>query len=512
MQEIVNTLVGYIWGNGLVALSLGAGLYFTIVTRGVQFRYLIQMIKLLREGKSSKEGISSFQAFCLALSSRVGVGNIAGVATAIAAGGPGAIFWMAVMGLLGGASAFAESTLSQIYKQKIDGQYRGGAPYYIERGLKWKPFAILMAAVICISYGLLVPGIQSNTIADAFNTAFEIPPIATGLVITAMMAYLIFGGVKRIANYADKIVPIMALLYIILMFVILGSNISKVPAMFELIISSAFGTDAIFGGIVGLAVSWGVRRAVFSSMAGAGEATFSSAAAEVSHPVKQGLIQGFSIYIDTVIVCVATGLMILVTGMYNVIPPGGAPLVEYVPGVAAGSAWSQLAVSSVFPTMGSGFVAIAIFLFAFTTLMAYYYIAETTIVFLDRKIKYPILTLILKVVFLLTMFFGSIESVDLMWGFGDIGFGSMSYLNLIAIILLSKPLLRTFKDYERQKKAGKNPVFDPRVAGVKNADLWIEISEKYEKGTQYTEHSISDRLKDRERKSPQKNKSKPSNS
>lgn len=480
MEAIVDTLVGYIWGSALVILSLGVGLYFTVVTKGVQFRYLREMVCLLFESKSSKEGISSFQAFCLALSSRVGVGNIAGVATAIAAGGPGAIFWMAVMGVLGGASAFAESTLSQIYKQNLGGQYRGGAPYYIERGLKWKPFAILMAAVICLSYGLLVPGIQSNTIADAFKNAFEIPPYITGIVITVAMAYLIFGGVKRLAKYADKIVPVMAFLYIILMFVILGANASKVPEMFSLIISSAFGFNAMFGGIVGLAVSWGVRRAVFSSMAGAGEATFSSAAAEVSHPVKQGLIQGFSIYIDTVVVCVATGLMILITGMYNVTPPGGAPIVEHIPGIAAGSAWSQMAVSSVFPTAGAGFVAIAIFLFAFTTLMAYYYIAETTIVYLDNKIKYPVLTLILKIVFLATMFFGSVQSVGLMWGFGDIGFGSMSYLNLIAIVLLSKPLLRTFKDYERQRKEGKDPIFDPRKAGVDNADIWIGISERYE--------------------------------
>lgn len=480
MEAVVNTLVGYIWGSALVILSLGVGLYFTIVTKGVQFRYLKEMVCLLFENKRSKEGISSFQAFCLALSSRVGVGNIAGVATAIAAGGPGAIFWMVVMGVLGGASAFAESTLSQIYKQNLGGQYRGGAPYYIERGLKWKPFAVLMATVICISYGVLVPGIQSNTIADSFKTAFEVPTYVTGIVITIAMAYLIFGGVKRLAKYADKIVPIMACLYIILMFIILGANYEKVPAMFSLILSSALGFNAVFGGIIGLAVSWGVRRAVFSSMAGAGEATFSSAAAEVSHPVKQGLIQGFSIYIDTVIVCVATGLMILITGMYNVMPSGGEVLVEHIPGVAAGSAWSQLAVSSFFPTAGPGFVAIAIFLFAFTTLMAYYYIAETTIVYLDNKLKYPILTLILKVIFLLTMFSGSVQSVGLMWGLGDIGFGSMSYLNLIAIVLLSKPLLRTFKDYERQKKEGKDPVFDPRKAGVDNADIWIEISQKYE--------------------------------
>ncbi|MBP6345467.1 alanine/glycine:cation symporter family protein [Neisseriaceae bacterium CLB008] len=482
MEAIVNTIVGYIWGNALVGLALGVGLYFTIATRGVQFRYLLEMVRLLRENKSSKEGISSFQAFCLALSGRVGVGNIAGVATAIAAGGPGAIFWMVVMGLLGGASAFIESTLAQVYKQRADGQYRGGSPYYIEKGLKLKPFAIVVAAVICLSYGVLVPGIQANTIADSFKTAFDIPPMVTGIIVTVLMAYLIFGGVKRIASVADKVVPIMALAYILLMFIILGSHYEQVPAMFSLIFRSALGMDAVFGGIVGTAVSWGVRRAVFSNVAGAGEATFSSAAAEVSHPAKQGLIQAFSIYIDTVVVCTASGLMMLVTNMYNVFPDGSSvALVEYVPGVAAGTAWTQMAVSTVFTGAGSAFVSIAVFLFAFTTLMAYYYIAETTIVYLDRKLSYPVLKLLLKFVFLIVLFFGSVQSVSLMWSLGDIGFGSMSYLNFIAIVLLSKPAFRTLRDYERQKKMGIDPIFDPRVAGVENAELWEELSDEYKK-------------------------------
>lgn len=480
MEAIVNTIVGYIWGNTLVFLSLGVGLYFTLATRGVQFRYIVKMVCLLKENKASKDGISSFQAFCLALSGRVGVGNIAGVATAIAAGGPGAIFWMVVMGLLGGASAFIESTLAQIYKQRSDDQYRGGSPYYIEKGLKLKPFAIFVAAVICLSYGVLVPGIQANTIADSFQTAFNIPPMATGALVTVLMAWLIFGGVKRIASAADKIVPIMALAYIVMMVIILSSHWDSVPGMFSLIFRSAMGMDAVFGGIVGTAVSWGVRRAVFSNVAGAGEATFSSAAAEVSHPVKQGLIQAFSIYIDTVVVCTASGLMILVTNMYNVFPDGSAiALVEHVPGVAAGTAWTQMAVSTVFTSAGAGFVSIAVFLFAFTTLMAYYYIAETTIVYLDRKLKYPVLKLILKCVFLVIVFMGSVQSVSIMWGLGDIGFGSMSYLNLIAIVFLSKPALRALRDFERQTKLGVDPVFDPKAAGVENAELWEEISREY---------------------------------
>ncbi|PJX20410.1 sodium:alanine symporter [Advenella sp. S44] len=482
MEQLVNTIVGYIWGNTLVYLALGVGLYFTVITRAVQFRYFFEMIRLLRERKESSDGISSFQAFCMALSGRVGVGNIAGVATAIAAGGPGAVFWMIVMALLGGASAFIESTLAQVYKTRADDQYRGGSPYYIEKGLGLKSFAVLAATVICLSYGVLVPGIQANTIAESFTTAFGLPAYLTGIFITVLLGLIIFGGVKRIARVADKVVPIMAIAYVILMALILGANIEKIPALLALIISSAFGTHALFGGIVGTAIAWGVRRAVFSNVAGAGEATFSSAAAEVSHPAKQGLVQGFSVYIDTVIVCTATALMILITGMYNVIPPDAAsPLVEHVPGLEAGTAYTQAAVSTVFANYGSGFVAIAIFLFAFTTLMAYYYIAETTMVYLDSKLRYPILKLLLKIVFLVVVYLGSVESVSLMWGLGDIGFGSMCYLNFVAIVLLSKPAIKVLKDYDRQKKAGVDPVFDPRIAGVDNADFWIEYSENANK-------------------------------
>ena len=482
MEQLVNTLVGYIWGDTLVYLALGVGLYFTIITRAVQFRYFFEMMRLLRERKESADGISSFQAFCMALSGRVGVGNIAGVATAIAAGGPGAVFWMIVMALLGGASAFIESTLAQVYKERADDQYRGGSPYYIEKGLGLKAFAVVAATVICLSYGVLVPGIQANTIAESFSTAFGLPSYITGAIVTALLGLIIFGGIKRIARVADKVVPVMAIAYVILMAIILGSNAEKIPALLQLIVTSAFGADAVFGGIVGTAIAWGVRRAVFSNVAGAGEATFSSAAAEVSHPTKQGLVQGFSVYIDTVIVCTATALMILITESYNVLPPGAAsPLVEHVPGLVAGTAYTQAAVSTVFADYGSGFVAIAIFLFAFTTLMAYYYIAETTMVYLDSKLRYPILKVVLKIVFLVVVYLGSVQSVSLMWGLGDIGFGSMCYLNFVAIVLLSKPAIKVLKDYDRQKKAGLDPVFDPRVAGVDNADFWIEYSEKANK-------------------------------
>lgn len=479
MENFINTLVGYIWSDALVYLALGVGIYFTIMTRGVQFRYFKEMINLLFDKEDSKEGISSFQAFCMSLSGRIGVGNIAGVATAIAAGGPGAVFWMIIMGLLGGASAFVESTLAQVYKHSVDDQYRGGSPFYIERGLKLKPFAILVAAVTCLSYGVLVPGVQANTIADSFQTAFNIPPSITGLLIVVLLGVIIFGGVKRIASFAGKVVPIMAIGYIGLMLIVLLFNLANIPSMFMLIIKSAFGIDAVFGSIVGTAISWGVRRAVFSNVAGAGEATFSSAAAEVSHPAKQGLVQGFSVYIDTVLVCTATALMILSTGMYNVITPEGVTLVENMPGVAAGTAFTQAAVSTVFASYGSAFVALAIFLFAFTCLIAYYYIAETTLVYLDNKLRYPILKPLLKIVFLIVCFSGSVQSIGMMWALGDIGFGSMCYLNFIAIVLLSKVAFKVLKDYDEQMKKGLNPVFDPRKVGIENADFWIKYSDEY---------------------------------
>lgn len=426
------------------------------------------------ESQKSESGISSFQAFSLALAGRIGIGNIAGVATAIAFGGPGAVFWMWVMALLGGASAFIESTLSQVYKTKIGNQYRGGTPYFIEKGLGWKKFAILMAIVVTISYGFFVPGIQSNTIAASFENSMGLPPALTGIIIVALLGLIIFGGVKRIASVAEKVVPFMALGYVILMFIVLIVHYDQVPAMFKLIFSSAFGFNEAFGGIIGAAVAWGVRRAIFSSVPGVGEATYSSAAAEVSHPAKQGLVQAFSIYIDTIVVCTATAFMILVTGMYSVTPEGQDPIVNTMEGVEPGPIYTQSAIDTVFPGFGALFLAVAIFFFAFTTLMAYYYIAETTIVFLNRKQKYPWLLTTFKVVFLAMVFFGTVRSASLMWALGDIGFGSMAWLNMFAILLLTKPALKVLKDFDNQMKAGENPVFEPVKAGIKNAEFWEE--------------------------------------
>ncbi|KOO48064.1 alanine/glycine:cation symporter family protein [Viridibacillus arvi] len=474
METIVTWLVDQVWSTGLVVFALGAGLFFTLMTKFVQFRYFKEMIMLLFEGKNSDHGISSFQAFCLALSGRVGIGNIAGVATAIAFGGPGAVFWMWVMALLGGASAFIESTLAQVYKSKIGTQYRGGTPYFIEKGLKIKWFAILVAIVVTISYGILLPGVQSNSIASGFENVFGINKSISGIIIVALLAVIIFGGVKRIATVADKAVPFMAIGYVAVTLIVLFANFSEIPAMFSLIISSAFGAHEAFGGIVGAAISWGVRRAVFSNVAGVGEATYSSAAAEVSHPAKQGLVQAFSVYIDTIVVCTATAFMILISGMYSVTPEGKAPIVDNMKGIDAGPIYTQSAVEAVLPGFGGIFISIAIFFFAFTTLMAYYYIAETTLVYLDKHTKFRWLNFVLKIGLLGMVYIGSVESVSFIWALGDLGIGSMAWLNLAAILLLSKPALKVLKDYDSQKKAGLDPIFDPRKVGIENADFWID--------------------------------------
>ncbi|MFB3163857.1 alanine/glycine:cation symporter family protein [Neobacillus sp. 179-J 1A1 HS] len=493
MEELVNKASGMVWSLGLVVFALGAGLFFSIITRFVQIRYFKEMIKLLFDKGEPESGVSSFQAFCMALAGRVGIGNIAGVATAIAFGGPGAVFWMWIMALLGGASAFVESTLAQVYKVKDGNQYRGGTPYFIEKGLNMKWFGVLVAIVVTLCYGILVPGIQANTIAVGFENTIGLNKSITGIILVALLGIIIFGGVKRIASVADKVVPFMALGYVIVTFVLLIAHASEIPAMFGLIISSAFGANEMFGGMVGAAIAWGVKRAVFSNVAGVGEGTYSSAAAAVSHPAKQGLVQAFSVYIDTLVVCTATALMILITGMYNVTPEGQSSIVDNIPGVEAGPMYTQAAVESVIPGFGGLFVAIAIFFFAFTTLMAYYYISETTLFYLGRNRNLKGFKLGLMILFLGMIYIGSVENASLLWGLGDFGFGSMAWLNLVAILMLTKTALKVFKDYEQQRKAGIEPVFDPIKLGIKGADFWEEkVKEGNSKGKKKTEGKQSE--------------------
>ncbi len=462
----------------MIYFCLGVGLLFSILTRFLQIRLVKDMVVQMFKGKSSDAGVSSFQALSLTLSGRVGTGNIAGVATAIAFGGPGAVFWMWVMALLGAATSFIECTLAQIYKVKQDGEYRGGPAYYIEKGIGWKWYGILFAIAALVAMSILMPGVQANSIAVGLENAFDLNPTVTGVGLVVLLAFIIFGGVKRIANVAQYVVPFMALGYIVLALIIMVMNIGELPGVFALIFESAFALDSAFGGMIGMAILWGVKRGVYSNEAGQGTGPHGAAAAEVSHPAKQGLVQAFSIYIDTLLVCSATAFMILFTGMYNTQAPDGSYIVNNLGDVEPGPGYTQAAIETVLPGFGAGFVAIALFFFAFTTIMAYYYIAETNIAYLLRGKNTKWAVLALKFVILGVTFYGSVKTAALAWALGDIGLGIMVWLNLIAILILAKPALVALKDYENQKKQGLDPVFDPEKLGIKNADYWVNEYQK----------------------------------
>ncbi|MDR2027250.1 MAG: alanine:cation symporter family protein [Prevotellaceae bacterium] len=477
-SKIVSEVSSFVWGIPIIVFLMAAGFYFSFRTRFLQIRYFRRMIRMLLSGKSSKSGISSFQAFALALSGRVGTGNIAGVATAIALGGPGAVFWMWAFAFFGAATAYVEASLGQIYKEKIDGHYRGGPAFYILKGLNSKYFALFFAAITIISLGLLLPGIQSNAICDAFHNSFEIDKHVSAGFIVLLLALIIFGGVKRLARVAECITPFMAIGYVLVAGVILVMNWHHIPSMLLLILRSAFGIDSAVGGIVGSAIIMGVKRGVFSNEAGQGTAPHAAAACEVSHPSKQGLVQAFSIYVDTLLVCSATAFIILITGMYNIYSADGTVLF-YGGGLPPsetgyGPVFTQLAVDVSISGFGSGFVAIALFFFAFTTIMSYYFQAETNVYFLFRSRRISVYMInILRVIILAVTFFTGINAMTLAWDMADIGVGIMAWLNLVALILLQKTALKIFFDFEKQLKSGiENPVFDPDKLGIKNTSEW----------------------------------------
>jgi AGCS family alanine or glycine:cation symporter len=482
METFINWLVGVLWSSPMIYGALAVGLLFSVLTRFLQVRHFKEMFSLMFKGKSSDAGVSSFQALSLALSGRVGTGNIAGTATAIAFGGPGAVFWMWTIAFIGASSAFIESTLAQVYKEKQDGEYRGGPAYYIEKGIGWKWYGIIFAISALLALALLMPGIQSNSITVAMNEAFGTNNQVVAIIIIALLAVIIFGGVKRIALAASYIVPFMALGYILIALYIIIMNFGELPGVLALIFKSAFALDSAFGGIVGMAIAWGVKRGIYSNEAGQGTGPHAAAAAEVSHPAKQGLVQAASVYIDTLLVCSATAFMILFTGMYNTQAPDKTFLVENLAGIEAGPAFTQAAVDSAIPGFGAGFVAVALFFFAFTTIMAYYYIAETNIAYLTRGKNSKIPMLILKLVLLAATYYGATNTTTLAWALGDVGLGLMVWLNMIAILILAKPALKVFKDYEEQKAQGLDPVFDPVKLGIKNADYWVN-DYKYEPDT-----------------------------
>ena len=495
MEAFFSWLNGIIWSNALIGLCLGAGLWFSIRTRFMQVRGFTEMCRLTVTGQKSDAGVSSFQALAISMAGRMGIGNIAGVATAIAYGGPGAVFWMWVMGFLGASTSYIESTLAQIYKEKdAEGRYRGGPAYYIEKamGLKWYAMAFALATIVAT--GLLLPGVQANAIADSASNVLcgagaceavggaGALKLWIGLGVAAVLALIIFGGIKRIATFAEVVVPFMALAFILMAVIVMIANASKVPAMFADIFSSAFGAHAAFGAIIGQAIAWGVKRGIYANEAGQGTGPHAAAAAEVSHPAKQGYVQAFAIYFDTMLVCTSTAFLLLSTGMYNtfrtVTENGKETLVEIFSGVpglqpSEGAQFTQAAVESVLPGWGAGFVALALFFFAFTTIMAYYYMAETNLTYLAGvKKTHPLATLLLRLGIVGMVVFGAYHNAAMAWTLGDIGVGLMAWLNVIAILILQKPALIALRDYERQKKLGLDPVFDPEALGIRNAHFW----------------------------------------
>ena len=486
MQEIVNSINAWVWSPALVYLALGAGLFFSILTRFVQVRLFGEMVHLLFSSKESDRGISSFQALAVSLSGRVGTGNIAGVAAAIGFGGPGAVFWMWVVAFLGASTAYVEATLGQIYKEVDEGQYRGGPAFYIEKAMGQRWYGWAFAIVTIIATGLLLPGVQANSISSAAEVALgtgeiyqtalgdiSFTKITTAAVVVTIFGFIIFGGVKRIARVTQVVVPFMALGYIITAVGIMALNITEVPRIFGMIIGDAFTPMAGFGAAIG----WGVKRGVYSNEAGQGTGPHAAAASEVQHPAQQGLVQAFSVYIDTLFVCSATAFMILITGAYNVHGKTGF-IIQNLPAATdpESPAFTQLAVDSIFPGVGKPFVAVALFFFAFTTVLAYYYIAETNVAYLRRFFRIPGEMLFLKIAIMASVFYGAIRTASLAWGLGDIGVGLMAWFNIVAILILffmGNAALKALKDYEAQRKAGvEKYTFDPEALGIRNADFW----------------------------------------
>jgi alanine or glycine:cation symporter, AGCS family len=484
LPDLVSRANDIVWSSALVYLCLAAGLYFTIRLRLVQVRHLGGMVEQLRKGESSPSGVSSFQALAMSLAGRVGMGNIGGVATAIAFGGPGAIFWMWVMAFLGSATSFIESALGQIYKERDDrGEYRGGPAYFIEKGLGMKWYGMLFAVVTVIAMGILLPGVQANGITSSMNNAWGLDPRIITIGVIIALAFIVVGGLKRIAVFASMVVPFMAIAYILLAVIVLFVNVTEIPAMLALIVRSAFGLDAAFGSILGMAVMWGVKRGLYSNEAGQGTGPHAAAAAEVSHPAKQGLVQAFAVYVDTLFVCTATAIMILSTGMYRVHAGGsedGEVLYSGGASVATaevGPAYTQAALDTVFPGLGASFVAVALLFFAFTTIVAYYYMAEVNVTYLMRGLDpraHAVGLRVLQLALLITVSYGALTTAEAAWAAGDLGVGLMAWLNIIAILILQRPAIMVLKDYEEQRKQGLDPQFDPRPLGIKNATFWEE--------------------------------------
>lgn len=490
MESVLTTLNGVIWSPPLVIFCFGVGLFFTFRTGLVQVRGLPDFFRQIGAEKSSQSGISPFQSLLVSMGSRVGIGNIAGVATAIAFGGPGAVLWMWVMGFLGAATSFVECTLAQTFKEKdLDtGEYRGGPAFYISKAFlhtRFAPFFGLLAVVVSMAHAFsnvfFFPSVQANAVTDAMQNAWGIDMKITGVILALLLGSIIIGGVKRIAHFASVVVPFMAITYIVFALVIMILNFNDIPDVFGLIVSSGMGKEQVFGGMLGAAFAWGVKRGVYSNEAGMGNGAMLAGSAEVSHPAKQGFVQAVSVYVDTLLVCSATAFIIISTDMYHVFQGGaeGVGLVysgNLAEGIAAGPGYVQAGVDSVIPGLGQSFVAIAILFFGFTSIVAFYYIAEANLVFLTRNIHSAqirkAIKYIAQAVIVVAVIIGSFVTPGSTWVLGDIGIGMLAWVNLAFIVLAHRIVLKVLEDYRLQRNEGLDPQFDPEKLGIKNATFW----------------------------------------
>ncbi|MEK3946125.1 MULTISPECIES: alanine/glycine:cation symporter family protein [unclassified Paenibacillus] len=463
LDSMISTTNDFLWSKILVVLLIVCGIYFTIRSKFVQFGMFKEMFRVLKESNErSKDSISSFQAFCISMAARVGTGNITGIAIAIAIGGPGAVFWMWVIAIIGSASGFIESTLAQVYKVKDKTGFRGGPAYYMEQGLKKRWMGAVFAVLITLSFGLVFNAVQSNTITVAFENSFGTNRVILGLVVAAAFAAVIFGGVKRIARMSEYIVVVMAGIYIGAAVIIMLINITEIPAILALIVKSAFGFEQIAGGSFGAVILQGVKRGLFSNEAGMGSAPNAAATATTSHPVKQGLMQALGVLTDTLLICSSTAFIILLSDAYK--QPG-----------LDGIKLTQAALSEHIGSWASGSLAIMILLFAFSTLIGNYYYGETNIEFLNSNKK---VLLFYRYSVLAMIIFGSVAKVQLVWDLADLFMGFMVIVNLIAILLLSKVAFAALQDYKRQKRAGKDPVFyKDSIEGLENVECWDNSSD-----------------------------------
>ena len=463
LNEVIGAINEVLWSYILIIMLLGCAIWFTLRGKFVQFRMIGEMVRLLGDSTQKAAGgekhISSFQAFAVSLASRVGTGNLAGVATAVAVGGPGAVFWMWLIALLGSSSAFVESTLAQLYKVKGKDSFIGGPAYYMERGLGWRWMGVLFAVLISITFGFAFNSVQSNTICAAWENSFGFDHQWMGLAITALTLLTIFGGIQRIARVSSIVVPIMALGYIALALGIVLFNITELPTVIRTIVSSAFGWEQALGGTVGAALMQGIKRGLFSNEAGMGSAPNVAATAHVTHPVKQGLIQALGVFSDTLVICTCTAFIILFSGV---------PLDGSLNGVQL----TQAALSAEVGSAGGIFVALAILLFAFSSIIGNYYYGEANIRFITAR---PSVLLVYRLLVGGMVLFGALASLDLVWSLADVTMGLMTICNLIAIALLSKQAFLLLQDYVQQKRSGtKSPLFTrDRIPALKDkAECW----------------------------------------